>query len=267
MIDAGTISASLILDTQPFAQGMDGAFASLSLLGMLSTEQGGKVGTLGEMLALVGGRAYTGLQIPLDDAAKGVADSCNSISESVRAASDEVKPAAQTVSSNILTAVRGTVSGGRAIMADFGQGLINGLASKQNAIIAKARTIANSVASTMKKALGIASPSRVMRQVGRFTAEGMVIGMQDMAGEVQKASAALADNAVISATADTVKVNNRERSLDVQSAFPDKRSDSGAGYEDILSKKLDTLIALLTDSRQSIELDRRTFATLVREYK
>ncbi len=267
MIDAGTISASLILDTAPFSKGLDGAFTSLTTLGIMSGEQGEKVRTLGELLAATGGSISAGLDRPLADAARSVAGACMSISGSVMAASNEVRPAAQAVGNGILSTVRGTVSGGRAIMSDFGQGLINGLASKQGAIIAKAKSIANSVASTMRKALGIASPSRVMREVGRFTAEGMVIGMQDMAGEVQKASAGLAQGAVIAAETNRISLRKNDGEFDAQTAFPERKAEASAVTEDILSRKLDTLIELLSGSRQSIELDRRTFATLVREYK
>lgn len=265
MIDAGTISASLILDTEPFANGLNGALTAIALLGGMSGEQGNNIGTLGDALAMVGARTYSDFQSPLVTAAQSVKDSCLSISESVQSASVEVEPSAQALRNNILTPLRETVSGGTSIMINFGQGLINGLASKQASIIAKARSIANSVASTMRNALGIASPSRVMREIGRFTAEGMVLGLQDMSTEVERASRGLAQGAVTAVSADTA-VQSSEKVFEPQKAFPEQIKTGEQTYQDILSHKLDTLIDLLSGSRQSIELDRRTFGVLVREY-
>jgi tape measure domain-containing protein len=57
------------------------------------------------------------------------------------------------------------------------QGLINGMTSMVGSLMDKARSIANSVTSTIKKALDIHSPSRVMMELGQFTGEGFAIGL------------------------------------------------------------------------------------------
>ncbi len=265
MIDAGTISASLILDTAPFARGIDGALGSLSLLGITGGEQGQKISTLGDALAAVGGRIYTEFQSPFRNAAAEISTLCTGIADSVAGSALQVMPSAQATKNNILLPLRETVSEGRTIMGNFGQGLINGLTSKQSSIFAKAKYIAENVAATMRKSLGIASPSRVMREVGRFTGEGMVLGLQDMSGEVEKASKGLAQSAVTTASVDTgIKDIRKYSEPDSNTDFP--LSQNTATAQDTLSRKLDTLIDLLSNGRQSIEIDRRTFGTLVREY-
>lgn len=265
MIDAGTISASLILDTQPFAKGIDKALDTIASLGILSDSEGGKVSTLGDVLAKVGGRVGTEFRSPFAVAAQAVTFSCNTISDAVGKTALNVSPAAVRIKNNILSPLRETVSSGNTIMKNFGQGLINGLASKQAAIIAKARAIANSVTSAMKKALGIASPSRVMRRVGQFTAEGMILGLEDMSTEVQRASAALAQSAAVPASVQAEKQSLPELFGNETAAMPEIKEKGGTA-QDTLSRKLDTLIDLLSNGRQSIELDRRTFGVLVREY-
>lgn len=262
MIDAGTISASLILDTAPFANGIDSALSSLASLGIFGVEQGGKIGTLGELLAACGNRVSTEFQMPFQNASNEVSASCGLITGAVSAASVAVIPAAQAIKTNILTPVRQTVASGSDIMQDFGQGLLNGLSSKQGSIVAKARSIANSVASTMRKALGIASPSRVMREVGQFTAEGMALGLEDMTAQVEQASKGLAQSAVSGASIQNINVNTAFHETERYTP----RKETAVPSEDILSRKLDMLIDLLSNGRQSIQLDRRTFGTLVREY-
>lgn len=262
MIDAGTIGASLVLDTAPFANGIESALLSLSSLGAFSGAQGEKIGTLGELLAKCGRTVNTEFGTPFRNASNEVGAACSMIKGTVAGASAAVIPSAQAIKSNILTPLRQTAASGTNIMQDFGQGLINGLSSKQASLASKARSIANSVAATMRKALGIASPSKVMREVGRFTAEGMALGLNDMAPQVEKASRGLADSAVFGAD---IRKNIRVRN-EVYETEKEDTKNIGISADDTLSRKLDTLIDLLSNGRQSIQLDRRTFGTLVREY-
>lgn len=58
-----------------------------------------------------------------------------------------------------------------------GSGLYNGLASMAGSLYALAYSIASNIASVMRSALDIHSPSRVMDAIGDFTGEGMYNGM------------------------------------------------------------------------------------------
>ena len=71
---------------------------------------------------------------------------------------------------------RGAYGQMQAAGAYAGQGFQAGLASKRTAILATARGIANSVAATIRMALDINSPSRVMMQLGQYTGEGFEVG-------------------------------------------------------------------------------------------
>ncbi|MGG1673325.1 phage tail tape measure protein [Paenibacillus sp. NRS-1783] len=66
------------------------------------------------------------------------------------------------------------------------QGLLNGLSSMQGPVTAKAREIANSVRSTMQKALDIHSPSREMAWIGEMAGQGLVQGMAGMMSSVRQ---------------------------------------------------------------------------------
>ena len=61
---------------------------------------------------------------------------------------------------------------------NIGQGLVDGLQSKKDAAVAKAREIADAVSAAMRTALKIHSPSRVTREIGEFTGEGFRIGLE-----------------------------------------------------------------------------------------
>ena len=55
---------------------------------------------------------------------------------------------------------------------DIVQGLIDGIGSMVDAVKEKVSEIANGIPEWMKKILGIASPSRVLMQIGKWTGEG-----------------------------------------------------------------------------------------------
>ncbi|MBQ4313585.1 MAG: hypothetical protein IJC18_05170, partial [Clostridia bacterium] len=84
------------------------------------------------------------------------------------------------IASNVLSPLLSLRYQSSSAMKEVGNGMVSGLASKTSAIMAKARSIANSVAATMRSALGIASPSKVMRLIGTQTAQGMMLGIGDM---------------------------------------------------------------------------------------
>jgi len=60
-----------------------------------------------------------------------------------------------------------------------GAGFLKGLTSQQKAIEAQMLKIAKGMDKAIRKALGIKSPSRVMAQLGRYTTEGLAVGMRE----------------------------------------------------------------------------------------
>ncbi|MFG3090689.1 phage tail tape measure protein [Streptomyces antibioticus] len=72
-------------------------------------------------------------------------------------------------------------------------GLVRGLQSQQKAIDSQMAKIAKSMAASIRKALGIKSPSRVMALVGRYTAQGLVKGVDAERSAVNASMASLVD--------------------------------------------------------------------------
>jgi TP901 family phage tail tape measure protein len=70
-------------------------------------------------------------------------------------------------------------------------GLVAGLESQQAAIEGQILKIAKAMEDALKKALGIKSPSTVMRNLMGFVGDGLVLGLEDQELQVGKASAAL----------------------------------------------------------------------------
>ncbi|MFF4166868.1 hypothetical protein [Streptomyces sp. NPDC001741] len=77
--------------------------------------------------------------------------------------------------------------------ANAGKGFLTGLASQQKAIEKQMLTIAKAMEKAIKKALGIKSPSRVMAGLGRYTTEGLAVGMTERLPVLDAALGAVTD--------------------------------------------------------------------------
>ena len=79
---------------------------------------------------------------------------------------------------------------------DIVTGLLKGLASMASSVYRKAAEIANTVKDKIKSALRIASPSKVMIELGEFTGEGLVVGMDKTIRAITQKAQAMADAAL-----------------------------------------------------------------------
>lgn len=75
-------------------------------------------------------------------------------------------------------------------------GLANGVASKRDAVIGKAREIANSAALIMARTLDEHSPSKVTERIGEYATLGLANGIENFAGKVEASSKYVAMAAV-----------------------------------------------------------------------
>lgn len=134
-----------------------------------------------------------------------------------------LKSVTQTGMKNMLDRVREGANRQKETMRDLAKGLLNpfsntpsqfysiglnsmsglnsGLNAGRSMVLSTARNIANQVASTMKSALRIHSPSRLMRDdVGRFIPEGIAVGIKENAKSVYKELDILSKNMVLTST-------------------------------------------------------------------
>jgi tape measure domain-containing protein len=73
------------------------------------------------------------------------------------------------------------------------RGLVEGLKSQESAIARQMRDLANALVTSVKKALGIKSPSRVFADIGRNTGLGLIDGLDGTRTDVSRATARLLD--------------------------------------------------------------------------
>lgn len=80
------------------------------------------------------------------------------------------------------------------------QGLVQGLKDNRDAVEAEILAIAKAMVKSIKKALGIASPSKVFRSLGAFTGKGLVAGLHGQEKAVTAASMGLGAASLAGAT-------------------------------------------------------------------
>lgn len=76
------------------------------------------------------------------------------------------------------------VSAGRNLI----QGMINGVRSAAGALASAAKSVVSGAISAAKSALGIASPSKVFIEIGKFTAQGFIKGLLGSASDIKAAA-------------------------------------------------------------------------------
>ena len=126
-----------------------------------------------------------------------------------KAIGDGIKNAVNIVKDgvkNILSAFTNLGSQLMRIGRDAVQGFINGVKAKMGEALNIAREMANNVVSTVKSALDIHSPSRVMREIGAWAGEGFVLGVGDKVKDAKQVAENLA-NALTSTVADLHRQN------------------------------------------------------------
>ena len=116
-----------------------------------------------------------------------------SMGDSVSAGGQSMEMTVSTAMSNIQTAVSSVdlAPSGTNLM----QGLINGMASMQGQVEAKARQIARAAATAVNSELKIHSPSKVGEDSGENLDRGFILGMANKTGEVEKTASDVAGSA------------------------------------------------------------------------
>lgn len=79
---------------------------------------------------------------------------------------------------------------------DMIQGLINGIKNMASGVVGAISGVVDGAVSKVKKTLGINSPSKLFTQFGKWTGEGLAIGIENENNRVSKASKGLASSVV-----------------------------------------------------------------------
>lgn len=99
---------------------------------------------------------------------------------------------ASAISNGVSGALQGMVLGGRSAANQMMAGILVAMNASAQSIYNKAAQIANNVSATMRRALQVRSPSRVMIDIFRNVILGAVKGLDDMAGKAYSTASTIA---------------------------------------------------------------------------
>ena len=123
-------------------------------------------------------------------------------------------------------------------------GVVKGLEGKQKNVEAAIANLAKTMESTFKQVLGIHSPSRVMADLGGFTAEGLVQGMLGGVSDVQSAAAALGSAAVPNMMA--FQPTDMSMDVGVNPVVSDDEGMAGLAMQDMSNTTLEAMSVMGT---------------------
>lgn len=109
--------------------------------------------------------------------------------ESIKTKAGEIKDKAIQGASNCGTAL---LQAGR----DLVEGFKNGISEKAASVAESARTMVTNAIDAAKNALKINSPSKVFAEIGRFTDEGFIVGLERYSSKVAKSATGVANKVI-----------------------------------------------------------------------
>lgn len=150
------------------------------------------------VFAEYGGHITDGLAQGVDQGADKAVQGITQMADKMKQQGQRLVEEMKQVSNNINNAFSSLPGQLQSAGSNAGAGLYNGLAGQAGALYSLASSIANNIASTIRRALDIHSPSRVMRdQVGRFIPQGIAVGIEADQDVIDKAMLDLKESMMI----------------------------------------------------------------------
>lgn len=188
------------------AEGMDAAeytkqeYGSAAL-GELFKSRAAQTAQTADLVSLMGGKKaadeqwqmlYDALEAMLEEmqqeATQGGAQTVENFADAINQNAQDAVDAAGGMADDATQQVEQGTSSMETIGENAAVGLANGINARAQDAINAASALAQAVAATMKSALQIASPSKVMARLGGFVAQGFAQGMEDQISAVERAT-------------------------------------------------------------------------------
>ena len=116
----------------------------------------------------------------------------NNLTQGIQNGAAGVSSAVTSVMSSAVSALSGYESQFYSAGSNLALGFANGISSSAFAASTAAAAMASAAASAARNALDIHSPSRVMEEIGEYSGEGLVVGLDNSTAAVEQASEDLA---------------------------------------------------------------------------
>lgn len=277
LVDAATGAVNFVANVGSFLASLPGTVWGIlsgalsfvaSFVGQMASNaiQAGSqfVSNVGSAISAAPGRIWGVLSSAISQAANFVGQMASKASQ-----------AGQQFASNIINTLSSVPGRVASIGGQIVSGIANGISGAAGQVVSALRGVVDNAVNAAKAALGIHSPSRVMRNlIGKNIPRGIAVGIED--------ETATAVNAVRAMSAQVVEAGNASMEIppiEVQKAVAVMDSttqesvlgDSVMQGVQAITERLDLIYAKLDEIKQAIQedrevrIDKREFARLVRE--
>lgn len=247
------------------------------LIDGINNLSGGLLGKVGDLFSDMVGKTDKGMSVMSSSSSRGVSDvdrifgkmpgntdrSMMAMLNRLRAQSNSQAALMSRLPNRLTSPFNNFTSRLSSIGSNAMGGMLSGLNSRAGAVLSRARSIANSVASTMRNALKIKSPSRITMGIGSDTTEGLVIGLDSKVNEVAEVARRMA----AAATPEDIRLGEFDYDYKAQSRRFNSIDGAVNGSINVESKD-EALIAAIGELRRDltglrVELDGRLVGDMV----
>lgn len=142
-----------------------------------------------QMVKAIATGLLKGVGVLLSAGGKLISSLATAISSKLSAAGQKALALAKQIPQKIKAGLGSLASAGSALI----EGLWGGIKARFDAVVGRVRALASKLPEAVRKVLGIASPSRVFMEIGRWIPEGLALGIEKNLGAVNDAMGAMSD--------------------------------------------------------------------------
>ena len=125
-----------------------------------------------------------------------VSSAMDGVSSAISGAAGKISGAVSNIKNRIIDGFSGLYGTFRSIGENVGSGLKVGMDGITAAVTEKARAMGRAAANAAKQGAGVASPSKLTMETGKFIGEGLIVGMSNRMNKITKTGEKLGKNAI-----------------------------------------------------------------------
>jgi len=200
MIQGNTAIADAVTsnmeDAMTAAQAVDFSGLGQNIGADIASSIAGGQGAIVSAIGTISNTVQTSVKAMADNVKNTATRMMTDINSAIVTKTATVKSSAMAAASGVVSGLQYMITGGAAAANSMMDGMLTAMNNKAGQLYNKANEIANNIANTLRKALEVHSPSRVMIRLFEFVMEGIFLGMVGMEDLLYRKAGDIADGIV-----------------------------------------------------------------------
>ena len=230
------------------------------IMGKLKDGIGEKISAVKDKAKEVASKAVEGIKDKLSKFKDKGKEAMDKLKSGINDKKSSIKDKAKEIASNAVDGLKSKLSKFKDIGKNLMEGLKDGIKGAASKVIKSVKNVAKDAIAGAKALLGIHSPSRVFAEIGKFTDEGFVVGLNEYSSKVGDASAEVGQKAIdgISGALSGIEdVANMDATPSIRPVIDmgsvnSRNLQLSANLSPLLTKPVDSLASLMTTAQNEI---------------